>query len=92
VLSLRLIAPCLLFKYVQRRRFIRDLHMDRISPEELRRKIAAGEPIAIVDLRHPLDFDADPRTLPGAVRLDTNELERRHAEIPRDREVVLYCT
>jgi len=87
-----LIALWLLFKYFQRRRFIRELQMDRISPEDLRRRIADGEPIAIVDLRHPLDFEADPRTLPGAVRLDTNDLERRHAEIPRDRDVVLYCT
>jgi len=91
-LVIGLIAVWLLFKYFQRRRFIRELQMDRISPEDLRRKMAAGEPIAIVDLRHPLDFEADPRVLPGALRLDTNELERRHAEIPRDREVVLYCT
>ena len=91
-LALGLVALWLLWKYFQRRRFIRDLRMDRISPEDLRRRLDAGEPIAIVDLRHRLDFEADPRTLPGALRFDTNELEERHREIPRDREVVLYCT
>ena len=85
-LVLGLITLWLAWKYFQRRRFIRDLNMD------LRRKLDAGEPIAIVDLRHRLDFEADPRTLPGALRLDTNDIEQRHAEIPRDRDVVLYCT
>jgi membrane protein DedA with SNARE-associated domain len=87
-----LIAGWLLWKYFQRRRFIRSLRMDRITPEELQRKLQAGEPIAIVDLRHQLDFEADPRTLPGALRFDAPELAHRHSEIPRDRDVVLYCT
>jgi hypothetical protein len=91
-LVLGLVALWLTWKYFQRRRFIRDLHMDRISPEDLRRKLDAGEPIAIVDLRHRLEFEADPRTLPGALRLDMSDLEQRHTEIPRDRDVVLYCT
>jgi hypothetical protein len=87
-----LIALWLVWKYVQRQRFIREIYMDRITPDDLRRKLQAGEPVAIVDLRHRLDFDADPRTLPGALRFDAGELEQRHQEIPRDREVVLYCT
>jgi rhodanese-like protein len=87
-----LIGAWLLWKYVQRHRFIRELRMDRISPEELRRKLEAGEPIAIVDLRHRLDFEADPRTLPGALRFEAPDLAQRHEEIPRDRDVVLYCT
>jgi len=87
-----LIALWLIWKYVQRERFIREISMDRITPDDLRRKLEAGEPVAIVDLRHRLDFDADPRTLPGALRFDAGELEQRHQEIPRDREVVLYCT
>ena len=66
--------------------------MDRITPEELRLKLEAGEPIAIVDLRHPLDFETDPRTLPGALRFDAPDLAKRHHEIPRDPDVVLYCT
>jgi rhodanese-related sulfurtransferase len=87
-----LIAAWLIWKYVQRWRFIRGLRMDRITPEELRRTLEAGEPIAVVDLRHQLDFEADPRTLPGALRFDAPELAHRHGEIPRDRDVVLYCT
>ena len=56
--------------------------MDRITPEELRGKLEAGEPIAIVDLRHRLEFEADPRTLPGALRFDMSDLAQRQ---PRSR-------
>ena len=49
-------------------------------------------PPFIVDLRHPLDYLPDPRVLPGALRIGPNEI-RQHSEIiPRDRDVVLYCT
>jgi len=79
-------------KYFARRKFVRDLRIARITPEELRQKMLAGEDIAIVDLRHSLDFEAAPYMIPGAIRLEVAEMEGRHQEIPRDREVVLYCT
>jgi hypothetical protein len=79
-------------KYVRRQRFIRQLRIARISPAELRQKLDAGEPLVIVDLRHSLEFEADPAMIPGATHLTPDELERRAQEIPRDREVVLYCT
>ena len=82
----------LAFKYVRRVRFTRLLRVARISPEELKEKLDAGGDVVIVDLRHPLDFKAAPLTLPGAIRLAPDELARRHREIPRDREIILYCT
>ena len=59
---------------------------------ELKSRMDGGEPVHIVDLRHSLDFDAEPVTLPGANRLAVEEIEARHGEIPRDRDIVLYCT
>ena len=79
-------------KYLQRRRFLRQLRMARITPEELKQKLDAGDEVVIVDLRHDLDFERTPQTLPGALRLAPEELAQRHREIPRDREIVLYCT
>jgi membrane protein DedA with SNARE-associated domain len=80
------------WKYVQRRRFIRTLRIARITPEELKQKLDGGENIVIVDLRHSLDFEAEPETIPGAIFLAPEQLEARHNEIPRDRDVILYCT
>ena len=34
----------------------------------------------------------DPRRIPGAVRMSIDELDEKLAELPRDREIVLYCT
>jgi membrane protein DedA with SNARE-associated domain len=82
----------LTFKVLQRRRFVRKLNVARISPQELKQRLDAGENIAIVDLRQDLDFEADPGLLPGALRMRADEIEARHAEIPRDRELILYCT
>lgn len=86
------LAAYILWKYFQRQRFLRQLRIARISPEELKQKLDAGEDVVIVDLRHSLDFQAEPDTIPGALRLPAEELERRHHEIPTDRDVVLYCT
>lgn len=89
---LGLFALWLVWKYVQRQRFLRALRVARITPEDLKRRLDEGEEIVIVDLRGALDFELDPQRLPGALRLSAEDLETRHAEIPRGRDVVLYCT
>jgi rhodanese-related sulfurtransferase len=68
------------------------LRIGRITAEELKNKIDAGEQLVIVDLRHELDFEADPETIPGAFRMDAKELEEKDNRLPHDREVILYCT
>ena len=79
-------------KLWQRRRFLRKLRTARITPEELKERLDGGEEIVIVDLRHPLDVEAEPHRIPGALHLSPDDLDARHGEIPRDRDVVLYCT
>jgi membrane protein DedA with SNARE-associated domain len=79
-------------KWVRRRRFLRALRIARIGREELTRRLESGEPMLIVDLRSALDVAAAPVVIPGALRIPPEELERRHHEIPRDREVILYCS
>ena len=86
------LAAYVLGKFIQRRRFIRRLRIARITPKELMDKLRAGETISIVDLRQPMDIEAFPQMIPGALRIAMEEIEERHAEIPRDRDVVLYCS
>jgi membrane protein DedA with SNARE-associated domain/rhodanese-related sulfurtransferase len=76
----------------RRRRVLRQLVQARLEPEELKRQLDAGEQVYIVDLRHPLELVPDPFTLPGAVHVSPEALAARVQEIPRDRDVVLYCT
>jgi membrane protein DedA with SNARE-associated domain/rhodanese-related sulfurtransferase len=91
VLVLAAFAGYIVWKFYNRRRFLRKLRIARITPEELKGKIDAGEDVIIVDLRHALDFDAQPETIPGALHMDAAELEEAHEVIPRDREIVLFC-
>ena len=81
----------ILRKYSLRRRFMRELFVARITPEELKLKLDAGEDIAIIDVRHDLDFEADPAIIPGTLRIPSELLES-YPEFPKDREVVVYCT
>ena len=81
-----------LTKWIKRRRFLRKLSIARITPEELKRDLASGTPLLVMDLRSELDVGLAPYVIPGALRIAAEELERRHAEIPRDREVVVYCS
>jgi membrane protein DedA with SNARE-associated domain/rhodanese-related sulfurtransferase len=76
----------------RRRSFMKKLVASRLEPEELKRQLDAGEPVFIVDLRHPLELLPDPYTLPGALHLSPEALTQRAQEIPRDRDIVLYCT
>ena len=86
------LAAYVLWKFIQRQRFLRRLRIARITPKELMDKITAGENISIVDLRQPFDIEAFPQMIPGALRIAMEEIEERHGEIPRDRDVVLYCS
>lgn len=86
------LALWIVCKLLYRRHFLRKLRMARISPEELKARLDAGEDVVVVDLRHAVDFEADPVLIPGALRVDAARLEESHASLPRDREIALYCT
>ncbi|HEV2446536.1 MAG TPA: VTT domain-containing protein [Candidatus Sulfopaludibacter sp.] len=87
-----LLAAYIAWKYYQRQRFIRDLRVARVTPEELREMLQARGDVVIVDLRRALEVQYDRVKLPGALWIALEDLERRHEEIPRDKEVVLYCS
>jgi membrane protein DedA with SNARE-associated domain len=80
------------WKYAMRLRFLRKLRIARISPEELKMMMDGGGDVMVVDVRDRLDFETEPSIIPGALHLTTEELEARHLEIPRERDIILYCT
>ena len=81
----------------KQRKFLQQVRELRLEPSELKEMLDVAEkggttPPFIVDLRHPLDYLPDPRVLPGALRIGPNELKQHSEIIPRDRDVILYCT
>ena len=82
-------------KYWNRRQFLEALRTARIEPDTLYEIITradGAEPPILFDLRNPEQVAADGARLPGAEHFQVAELDTRHQEIPRDREIILYCT
>jgi membrane protein DedA with SNARE-associated domain/rhodanese-related sulfurtransferase len=85
-------------KLVRWYRFMREFRLARITPEELKEKLDAGEPVSIFDLQGRWRHARERQGIPGARRIDPHRLEQYRAydmktpdPLPRDREVVLYC-
>jgi len=79
-------------KYLRRWLFLRRLRVARISPEILKRMLDAGEDVTIIDLRTALDVAAVPYAIPGSRWIPAEQLDAHLSEIPRDRDLVLYCS
>jgi membrane protein DedA with SNARE-associated domain len=86
------LALWIVWKIWQRRRFLRALRMARVEPVQVWEWMEAGEPLVVVDLRHTLEVETEGAMIPGALRISPDEMETRHGEIPRDREIVVYCS
>ena len=92
-----LVMSLMIYRVWKNRRFLLEIRELRLEPAELKRMLDIAElqgntaPF-IVDLRHPLDYLPDPRVLPGAIRISPGEIAEHVEMIPRDRDVILYCT
>ena len=79
------------WKVAQRYRVIRDVAVPRAEPEAVVARLGSETPPLVVDLRHELDLEANPTSLPGAVVVGMDELASWAEGIPRDREIILTC-
>jgi membrane protein DedA with SNARE-associated domain len=82
----------ILWKWWERRRFFRSLVLARIAPPELDGLITGGHQPLVVDVRTETALKVDPRRIPGALRMTLDELDARLDGLPRDRDIILYCT
>ena len=87
-----LVAGYVGYKFWRRQRVLRELRMARITVDELRKKQASGESLVILDLRSSLELEQNPLLIQGAVHFAMKDVEARHHEIPRDRDIILYCS
>jgi membrane protein DedA with SNARE-associated domain len=86
------LALVILWKWWQRRRVIKVLRLARVSVSELKQLMDSGNPPQIVDVRNRSAHLHDPRRIPGAMKMTIGEIDVRPGDLPRDREIVLYCT
>jgi membrane protein DedA with SNARE-associated domain/rhodanese-related sulfurtransferase len=71
-------------------RYQADYRVPRMTARQLMDKLASGEEPVIVDLRS-LGAREERPAIPGAVAIPLNDLASRQHELPRDRDLVLYC-
>ena len=64
----------------------------RITVEELKRRINAGERFTFIDTRNPSAWAEADTMIPGALRITADTPEGNLSAIPRDKPIVTYCT
>ena len=79
------------YKFARRWHLLRYLRMARVTPHQVKEMLDQNHPVVVIDLRHPISIRQLPHSIPGSILMTPDEVEARHAEIARDRDVVLYC-
>jgi rhodanese-related sulfurtransferase len=71
--------------------FLKGVAMPRIGVAELRALIDSGAEPVIIDVRSGAARTLDERRIPGAIAVELADIARIAKELPRDRDLVLYC-
>jgi rhodanese-related sulfurtransferase len=90
-----LVAIGLVVWIALRIREIRDnriLELHSITPAALRELMRSKEQVLIYDVRQPLDLLADSEIIPGAIRIDPQEIQANPNLISKDQDSIAYCT
>jgi sulfur-carrier protein adenylyltransferase/sulfurtransferase len=64
----------------------------RITVQELKRRMDAGENFSVIDVRNPHAWAEAKTVIPRAIRVPIDELEKNLTRIPKNQPVVAYCT
>jgi hypothetical protein len=66
----------------------------RVQVQEIAARIAAGEAdrIQIVDVRSHGYYDMGAERIFGSIRIEPNNLEEELKNLPKDKDIYLYCT
>lgn len=77
---------------VRRRKGRRELERYTITPEALHALLAANPEVLIFDVRQPLDLLGDSVIIQGAEWLSPEEVSANPLLLPKERDLVVYCT
>lgn len=77
---------------IKRARERRELEQHSIEAETLHDLLMENNQVLVFDVRQPLDLLAYSEMIPGATRVPPKQIMANPALIPREEEVVVYCT
>lgn len=86
-----LLAAYVAFKWIQRQRFLAALRTARIEVEELYRLMQDDPAPLVIDVRSPGAWARDPRWIPGAIHVSSDDIATHVVPLARDRDLILYC-
>ena len=69
--------------------FLNRLRTENITPYELNEKRQRGEDFFLLDVRSPAESAV--QAMPGSYQIPLQELGQRMHELPKDKELVVYC-
>jgi hypothetical protein len=64
----------------------------KISIDELKKRMAAGEDITFIDTRNPQAWGQSDLMVPKAIRVPLDNLAKHIDELPKNKPIVAYCT
>lgn len=64
----------------------------RITVQQLKQKMDANEDIVILDVRSNNSYNTSNVKIRGAIRIDPDQIEAKLKELPKDKEIITYCT
>ena len=64
----------------------------RITVDELRNRMQAGEDFTIIDTRNPQAWAQSNEKAPKAIRVALDTADEALSTIPRSKPIVAYCT
>jgi membrane protein DedA with SNARE-associated domain/rhodanese-related sulfurtransferase len=89
---LALVLCYIAYKWWQRWRFYKALNVARISVDELYRYMKAGTAPVVLDVRSATAQGLELRRIPGALHVPVAQVGEHMSQLPRDRDIILYCT
>jgi len=94
-LSVRYLMLCLLFISLNQSAVVAlaaEDGVNRMSVRELKAKMDKEEDIVVVDVRSGNDYERSKIRIKGAVRISIVQLRDRAQELPKEKEIITYCT
>jgi rhodanese-related sulfurtransferase len=70
----------------------REMERHSITPEALHALLASSQEVVVIDVRQPLDLLGDSVIIPGALWLAPEEACANTSLLPKESELVVYCT
>src|SRR6202790_532345 len=83
-----------IYRTVQFRKYKKYRVMPRVQVQELAARLASDEAnrVLIVDVRSHGYYDVGSERIAGSIRIEPNNLEEEIKNLPKDKDIYLYCT